>query len=114
MDAKTLEALKASIAKWERNTEAKQVREYRLGISECPLCQLFNPGVVTRKRDCGGCPVAEKTGARYCNKTPYDRTEDAYWLWLEAPLSAEKCVSAQEAAQAELTFLKSLLPSEED
>ena len=41
MDAKTLEALKASIAKWERNAEAKTPAEYKITSDDCPLCKLF-------------------------------------------------------------------------
>lgn len=125
MDAKTLEALKASIAKWEMNAEtAKAGLEtgspiewggyaskgvIGLGIRGCPLCSLFFENA------CKGCPVMEKTGRNACTGTPYEtvvdaveRQEDPNQEYDEFPSSAE-LVSA---CEAEVAFLRSLLPAE--
>lgn len=107
MEPRTLEALKASIAKWERNAEAKMPDEFLIGGDDCPLCVMFNneddfPG-------CRGCPVFEKTGRLYCNDTPYRRAVVAYIDWREFGRREGALV----AAHAEVSFLKSLLPTEE-
>lgn len=88
MDADTLEALRGSIAKWE-GIVAGTVRD--MGMSNCPLCQKF---AYPRGNECRGCPVAERTGRSDCRGTPYYEHDE------EKP----------ETAQAELDFLKSLLP----
>lgn len=91
MDAKTFEALKGSIQKWERIVEGTG-RNY--GAVDCPLCELFN----RYEHDlCAGCPVSESTGRLGCGGTPYENY---------------RVTGTTEAAQAELDFLKSLLPEE--
>lgn len=59
MDAKTLEALKASIAKWERNAEAKTPADVLYGAEACRNC-FTTPyhNVVARLHDW------KRTGAR--------------------------------------------------
>jgi len=87
MDAKTLEALKGSIAKWETVRETLKQE----GVTDCPLCQLFyNNG-------CKGCPVSKKTRQINCCGTPFKE-------FYKDPSVAR--------AQAELDFLKSLLPKD--
>lgn len=101
MDNETLEALKGSIAKWEGIAAGT---EFDQGCSNCPLCQKFAIGVSNR---CLGCPVHEVTGLTNCEGSPYDNVpyrtdfndEDLYLSILKT------------AAQAELDFLKSLLPT---
>lgn len=103
------EALKGSIAKWEAITAGT---EDDLGQLNCPLCKIFfHP---TRYYvSCDGCPVREATGKHSCDDTPYrawvkfianregyDR--DAKWRVTDA--------ESRSYAQAELDFLKSLLP----
>lgn len=105
MDAKTLEALKASIAKWERNAVAQTRAEYRVGISECALCLVFHKR--HSGKECVGCPIMGKTGLPFCSGTPYGEAEDAYYDWSR---SAER---ARQLAGEEVAFLKSLLPAEE-
>lgn len=123
MDTKTLEALKASIAKWEMNVEtAKAGLEtgglitwhanaskgvIGLGISGCALCSLFY------ERLCKGCPVMANTGINMCKDTPYEAVSDAVEEQ-ETPesddfASTEKLVHA---CEAEVAFLRSLLPVE--
>jgi len=103
MNAQTLEALKASIAKWERNAEAKTPAEYRTGESDCPLCALF----IYPDR-CEGCPVFEKTGERFCKGTPYiDASSARTWWGFGDGIAADR---AHAAARDEVAFLKSLQP----
>lgn len=40
--------------------------EYRLDVSECPLCKLYWWGA-----NCVGCPVMKRTGRDRCKGTPY-------------------------------------------
>jgi len=94
MKERTLAALKESIEKWERRAAGDH--DGKLGTSGCPLCQLFNKNSYDVTQNCIGCPVYETTGVRHCINTPYytyahgDRTDAD--------------------AQAEVDFLKSLLP----
>lgn len=88
MDAKTLEALKGSVAKWEAIVAGTGEDH---GQMNCPLCYVFIIG------DCEGCPVMAATGKRFCAGTPYE----AYYE------SAKRSDAADE-----LAFLKSLLPQD--
>lgn len=91
MDAETLQALRASIQKWERIVAGTE----RESESQCPLCEKF---CVNSRDYCRGCPVAEKTGQRHCDGTPYYDFRD----------DGQSSVDAQR----EVDFLKSLLPHE--
>ena len=95
MGARTLEALHGSIRKWERiaNEGAQNG-----GSGDCPLCHIY---LVTRK-NCVGCPVRVRTGFPNCLKTPYHRFVQASYAGNESAM--------REHAQAELDFLRSLLP----
>lgn len=104
MDAKTLEALKASIAKWERNAEAKTPAEFKIGEKDCPLCDLFRPNL------CDGCPVANSTDEIFCCGTPYNLAATAKYDWIRGFKSAAH--RAHAAARDEVAFLKNLLPEE--
>jgi hypothetical protein len=106
MDAKTLEALKASIAKWERNAEAKTPAEYKIREKDCPLCDLF------RRNLCDGCPVSDRTEEIFCYGTPYDLAAPAKYDWIRAS-SKSAADRAHAAARDEVAFLKSLLPEAE-
>lgn len=108
MTPETLEALKASIAKWERNAVAETADDIVIGPRDCPLCEAFNKP----KKRCAGCPVAEKAGQPYCDGTPYSSVQFAKFNWFSrGTISAKKKAIA--AVQAEVAFLKSLLPPEE-
>lgn len=106
MEEKTLKALHGSIAKWEG------VRDGTIsdsGIYNCPLCILFfNTLGQSDDIACKGCPVYEKTGKQYCVATPYTQ-------WTEAGLKGCYASNSHERrlAQAEIDFLKSLLPKPE-
>jgi hypothetical protein len=104
MDARTLEALKASIAKWEKNTVAESPDEYRTFTTDCPLCNIFY------LRDCAGCPVSKNTGKMACSGTPYSAATFAKFRWMNGDGDKRE---AQAAALEEVAFLKSLLPSDE-
>jgi hypothetical protein len=95
MDAKTLKALRGSIAKWQAIVDGTGEDH---GPRNCPLCKLFY-----FDGDCDGCPVRENTGVGSCVRTPYTDYVD----------STEGSADESNAAQAELAFLQSLLPEGE-
>ena len=103
MNTQTLEALKASIAKWERNAEAKTPNEYLTSDIDCPLCNLFI------RDGCKGCPVFERTGELFCRDTPYRTAGPAWFDWTDLETSEHRD-RAHAAACDEVAFLKSLLP----
>ena len=101
MDARTLKALKGSIAKWEGvvagTTQGK-------GGDNCPLCKIFAADKPLEYQ-CAGCPVFSRSGYRWCHATPY--------IAFAESCNSEGMAStspARQAARAELAFLKSLLP----
>jgi hypothetical protein len=103
MDAKTLKALKASIAKWKRNAKATDPWKYKIGAKDCALCGLFLDD------DCSGCPVRAKTGKPFCFDSPYVDASRALVWWQDCDGAPDQALGA---AQAEVAFLKSLLPEE--
>ena len=104
MDAETLEALKGSIAKWEAIVAGTMEDE---GVDNCPLCQRFHACFRTLPGECcQGCPVDAFSG-RGCAKTPYVD-------WGQFGVDKVSTDEHRAAAQAELDFLKSLLPKESD
>ena len=107
MNPKTLTALRGSIAKWQAIVNGTA---FNGGPANCPLCQEFlytYDGNMTWRRtritECIGCPVFERTGLQYCDNTPYNDYEQGE----DKGFDAERL---KELAQAELDFLKSLLP----
>jgi len=113
MDAKTREALRKSIEKWE--AIARGEREDG-GAEDCALCGLFEVDFEIPSL-CSGCPVAERTGKGGCAGTPYEEwaahhyekhRRTAYTL-PRKPL----CEECRRIAQREVDFLRSLLPEEE-
>lgn len=105
MPARTLEALKGSIAKWEAIV-AGTGKDH--GTSNCPLCAEFFDDY------CVGCPVRKKTGFSVCRQTPYKDWSSAirakFSPFEPATASTSELVAL---AQAELDFLRSLLPEGE-
>ena len=104
MDAKTLEALKKSIKKWNK----KRVVDH--GGDNCALCEEFADNL-----GCAGCPVSEATNVFGCWETPYmdwarhhEREHSAYF----PHITHTNCQTCKDLQQAELDFLKSLLPEE--
>jgi hypothetical protein len=108
MDAKTLEALQASIEKWERNAVAERSSEYATHWTQCPLCLLFNHDVVPNDQRCRKCPVYERTGQRFCEDSPYEDAVTARNNWRYGEGTK---IAAHEATRAEVVFLESLLPA---
>src|SRR5512143_419753 len=99
MDAKTLDALKASIAHWQENlAKAKAGERFETGPSECALCHLF-----FFYDACCGCPVEARTGLAGCRGTPYDDVFKAIRKRKNAHDLVKSC-------EAEVEFLQSLLP----
>src|ERR1700722_19348216 len=101
MDEDTLAALRASIEHWQWVVAIAEP----IGRSNCALCDVFR-GRDTLE-DCAGCPVRAVTGLKYCEGTPYGEYEN--YLDYDPPVEDEKRIVL---AQAELDFLRSLLPQE--
>lgn len=97
MDKCTLTALKGSIRKWERIANGKGIDH---GSDNCPLCKLFIMDA------CCGCPVRRRSGYGFCRNTPYDE-------WRDADVNRAVTAEYRALAQAELDFLRSLLPEGE-
>lgn len=102
MDERTLTALKASIRHWEANVRAKTRMDASIGETGCALCVEFIKG------NCSGCPVKAKTGRSFCLRTPHHAARSAWVTWGQSDAKSED--AWRKAAQAELDFLKSLLP----
>lgn len=99
MNAATLDALRASIAHWERLAAGD--RKEGIKSDDCALCALF------AKHCCQSCPVAQATGRRYCYGSPYHKAACHYVKRDDSPKAWGKWIAA---AKAELDFLKNLLP----
>lgn len=104
MDNKTLAALKASIQHWDDNAQAETPGEASADADDCALCGLY------LKRDCSGCPVAEKTGKECCHGSPYSAAHSALCDWDDGTGDGG---TFRAAATAERDFLISLLPGDE-
>lgn len=105
MDAKTLEALEGSIGKWAGIVGGTDV-DY--GRTNCSLCSSFRMD----SPDCGGCPVKEKTKLQYCAGSPYEdwfEHVEEHSRYYPYKVNCSECLRL---AQAELDFLKSLLPED--
>lgn len=100
MPAETLEALRGSIAKWERIVARTDIDR---GSANCPLCEMF-----ADKKHCGKCPVAVAAGYSGCVNTPYMEGE-FQWQVIDGRRSYQP---TDTTAREELDFLKSLLPRE--
>ena len=108
MEPKTLKALKASIEKWEKNVRARGPGSVLLGTEHCPLCQVF----YNINGNCYGCPIERKVKNELCDDTPYGKAAGAWSQWdFNRDVTSRKAWQA--AAQAEVDFLKSLLPEGE-
>lgn len=105
----TLTALKASIRHWEENVAAETPGKVKLGSRDCALCRAFQTWSRGQTSNCAGCPVAAKTGQHGCEGTPYRDAVFAHDKWDDA---GDKN-AWRTAAQAELDFLRSLLPEQQ-
>lgn len=104
MDKRTANALKKSIKHWEENVAATSPKEVTLGLAHCALCHAF------WVRTCKGCPIAEHTGHIGCADTPYEKAEKAFEA-LATNVYPKAFDAFTRAAQEELDFLRSLLPT---
>jgi hypothetical protein len=111
MDAQTLTALQGSITKWEKIVAGEGLDA---GTSNCPLCELFHGNF------CQECPVFDKSQMEGCSGTPYEEWGRFFRRqYLNNGLTLPQTVTSQypetlPLAQAELDFLKSLLPKDTD
>jgi hypothetical protein len=105
MNNDTLKALRASIEKWERNTEAQTLEDINTKPSSCALCNMFAP-CHDYHTWCDGCPVYLRTGKQNCKSTPYFAVKKAR--------DSDNFEAAILACKDEVEFLKSLLPKEDE
>jgi len=98
MAPRTLEALQGSIAKWEAIVAGTGEDD---GSFNCPLCHRFANNR-SQGQQCLGCPVMQATGEKHCYGSPYHD-------YVHAEEEEDKEAMAK-CAQAEVDFLKSLLP----
>jgi hypothetical protein len=112
MDAATLEALKGSIGHWE---DIVACRDNSSGVSACALCAMFREA---DGESCTECPVKVHTGMDYCSGSPHEEFADALMAvpferkFLDDGYNFRDYPHLLPLAQAELDFLKSLLPVE--
>ena len=109
MNAEMLKALKNSIASWEKRRETDD-----WGSEACALCiyagTLRLQGQTLDGSRCHFCIIGQLDGIHSCcYNTPYWKASSAYSRWLEVG-SDETLKTWHEAADAEIAFLKSLLP----
>jgi hypothetical protein len=115
--ATLIAAINESVKHWERLLDPVQFPNEHTGGGQCALCGLFfsvrNNGRFT-SNDCVGCPVAQKTGQKYCEGSPYRAAAEYIYCY---PCDKHSSVCEREArgteefkklALAELKFLKSL------
>ena len=93
----TAKALEQSIAHWKRLATGKRRKNENISTKHCALCKLFYEG------HCVGCPVAIKTKAVHCQKSP----------WVAACVAGNHGSELDEpvfhrAARRELAFLEGL------
>lgn len=93
--------LKESIAHWTRMRTDHTISETPFG-TDCPLCSRYCKSSYGK---CEGCPVEEATGQANCAGTPWRVASNAWFHALRRNDSAWR-----KAAQAEIDFLRSLLP----
>jgi hypothetical protein len=104
MNEDTLKALQGSIAKWEAIVAGTGAD----GYENCPLCARFNTGPLRCARGVELCPVRIASKRFGCDGTPYEKWAHAFD---EEPEPVKATTPELVAlAQAELDFLKSLLP----
>lgn len=93
-------ALFKSIQHWKRIAKGKA---YSDGTKTCALCSEFYDD------DCRKCPIAEKTGEKYCESTPFVKferfayTDEKGLRWV-----LDKTSPARAAAEKEIKFLKNI------
>jgi hypothetical protein len=104
MKPKTLTALKASIQHWEELSNVTSFDDVSITPESCALCGLFNTSLKEKNAVCIGCPVYERTGLRLCRNSPYEHVYRSF--------VGDDFPNFLIHAKKELTFLKSLLPTD--
>ena len=106
------EALEDSIKHWEENVAAQFPSQAHVWADHCALCNLFNDRIwrTGEEEDCvhetyGPCPVYARTGEDQCGGSPWEKAQLSQGKWNIGVIPKEQW---QEAAQAELDFLRSL------
>lgn len=113
MDDKTPTALKASIEHWHKNSVVTNIDDTSVSGYDCALCCLCGDG-------CVGCPIREFTNEFQCRNTPYMEAANWWLTWSDShfnnkpELVQKNMEQFHSAAKVELTFLKSLLPKENE
>ncbi len=98
--------LEQSIEHWERLAAGTQVDEEDPCSEHCALCDTH------WDYSCGSCPIYECTGFSDCETTPWSYAASA---WYASHGDNEPPTPRQQAAmQAQVDFLKSLLPHDDD
>lgn len=107
MSKRALNALNGSIAKWKAIVGGAGTDQ---GPDNCPLCKLYHDN------GCTNCPVSKIVLDDFCRRTSYidwyrhhvnNHPYDGYGC-----IPHLDCPDCLRLAQAELDFLKSLLPQE--
>ena len=104
MSGRALRALKESITVWERRAKGQIVPPTR---EHCALCTQFWRTLDGRAA-CFGCPIYEHTKIHGCEGTPYR----PFFDHLDVCRTGPYCPECLRLIQAEVDFLKSLLPVE--
>ena len=110
MDADTLTALRASIAKWRANVTADRPQRVLIHASDCPLCKIYLRGDLRPPGYCTACPVRERTGHDGCEQTPWMEASSTLCGWRQFHDDDQHRDRWRAAAQREVDFLISLLP----
>ena len=103
MKPRVLKALKASIAHWKRMRKGTQKANESPDGECCPLCNLFRSLCV----GCSKCPVYKRTLRRGCHGTPWFGARYNFIMRDRGSVFKE---AWEKTANAEIAFLKSLLP----
>ncbi len=72
----TKQALKASIAHWNRLATGTTVEFETIYSDDCSLCEKFHKHV-DQRAVCDGCPVKNKTGYNECRRSPWVAAKNA-------------------------------------
>lgn len=105
MNAETLAALQGSIKHWEENVKKVKNGEMPIiSVSRCNLCNMFFS--FDENETCLLCPVKKVSKEIRCKNTPYTKINDI--MLFNRPKS-----ELLPACEAELAFLRSLLPTKE-
>ncbi|WP_026793176.1 hypothetical protein [Pleomorphomonas oryzae] len=116
MTPATLDALKASIVKWDNNTHAMTPADAKVSGDTCPLCALFYDEMDPAADDednarCHGCPIKARTGHSNCHSTPWMDAWNAKHQWISNPNYAPAFIAA---AVRMRDHLISLLPADSE